>query len=174
MRISSFQDADKTFRFVKGQFQKVQPSSVCQLAGYRPVARLADWLAIDKSKLEISKLAKKSLRCYSKFRMADQDTLNELIDILKEYHPEKIILFGSSAVGKQSKKSDIDLCILKRITNPPFKEKRVLWRLLWDQGYDFKIEPDLHLYDTREFDQRLKAGDPFIEEIAKGKVAYEK
>lgn len=106
--------------------------------------------------------------------MANQDALNELIDILKEYQPEKIILFGSWASGKPKKESDIDLCILKKLNRPSFKEKRTLWKLLWDRGYDFKTEPDLHLYDSKNFSQRLKAGNPFIEEIIKGKVVYEK
>lgn len=106
--------------------------------------------------------------------MTSKDSLNKLIKILKKYQPEKIILFGSWALENQTKKSDIDLCILKKLTKPSFKEKRTLWRLLWNHGYDFKIEPDLHLYDTKNFNQRLKAGNPFIEEIIKGKVIYEK
>lgn len=103
-----------------------------------------------------------------------QKEVDKIVNLtVKNYQPEKIILFGSGAMGKPTKNSDIDLCVLKKLASPAFKEKRVLWRLLWDHGYDFKIEPDLHLYDTRNFDQRLKAGDPFIEEIIKGKVIYE-
>jgi predicted nucleotidyltransferase len=33
--------------------------------------------------------------------------------IAKRYNPEKIILFGSSVIGKDSKESDIDLLIIK-------------------------------------------------------------
>lgn len=103
-----------------------------------------------------------------------QKEVDKIVDlIVKNYQPERIIHFGSLAMGKLTRDSDIDLCILKELANPAFKEKRSLWRLLWDHGYDFKIEPDLHLYDTKNFNQRLKAGDPFIEEIIKGKVIYE-
>lgn len=38
----------------------------------------------------------------------------KLVDKLKPLHPEKIILYGSFAKGKQSPESDIDLLIITK------------------------------------------------------------
>ena len=94
--------------------------------------------------------------------------------IIKNYSPEKIILFGSFAYGKPSKDSDVDLCVLKKINKPAFKEKSKIWKLLWDKGFDFELEPDLHLYDSSQFKKGLKSGDFFFKEINNGKILYER
>jgi predicted nucleotidyltransferase len=40
--------------------------------------------------------------------------LEVIIEELKAYNPEKIILFGSSARGEEDEHSDIDLVIIKK------------------------------------------------------------
>lgn len=93
--------------------------------------------------------------------------------LVKDYKPEKIILFGSFLSSKQKKESDIDICVLKKINSPVFKEKIIINRLLWKANYNFQPAPDLHVYDIKKFN-RLKEQDSFLQEINKGKILYEK
>ena len=44
-------------------------------------------------------------------------TVQNIINQLKPYQPEKIILFGSYAHGQPSKDSDVDLVVIKK---PPY------------------------------------------------------
>jgi len=39
-------------------------------------------------------------------------------------------------------------------------------------GYDWEIEPDIHLFSEKDFEQKLEQKDLFICEIAKGKTIY--
>lgn len=91
-------------------------------------------------------------------------------DIVKEARPEKIILFGSAAFGKFTSQSDIDICIIKE--GDSVKIKRQVWDMLWKSGYNWNIEPDIHVYNPQIYQKYLSQNDPFIKEIAKGKVLY--
>lgn len=90
--------------------------------------------------------------------------------IVKEYQPEKIILFGSYAWGKPREWSDVDLFIVKKS-----KKKR------WERGYELRkllfppgVPLDILVYTPSEFKKRLTLGDFFVKDIAnKGKVLYE-
>lgn len=50
-------------------------------------------------------------------------TVKEIVDQLKSYKPEKIILFGSYVHGKPGEDSDVDLVIIKT-TPDPFLERQ--------------------------------------------------
>lgn len=101
-----------------------------------------------------------------------QKRSQQLAEILKKSKPDKIILFGSAAFGKQKRDSDIDLCIIK--DGNPLKVKSYAWKLLQESGYDWKTEPDIHVYPPHIFSDYLRRNDPFVEEIAKGKVLYDR
>lgn len=103
-----------------------------------------------------------------------QNEIKKLIEILKHYHPEKIILFGSAASGKFHPESDIDICLIKRFKNSVLEEKRKLLDLLWKYNYDYSVDPDIHLYKPIRFNYELKRNHPFFKEIVKGKKVYEK
>lgn len=103
-----------------------------------------------------------------------QKEAKKLVEILKHYNPEKIILFGSAASGKIGPESDIDVCLIKKFRNSILDEKRKLLGLLWKYNYSYSFDPDLHLYNPDKFNQELKRKHPFLEEIIKGKVVYEK
>ena len=81
------------------------------------------------------------------------------------------ILFASGASGKFTKESDLDICLVK--DGNPLEIKKSLWRLLRNAGYDWEIEPDIHVFSPSRFADYLRRGDPFVEEIAKGKILYE-
>jgi len=90
--------------------------------------------------------------------------------IVENYKPEKIILFGSYAWGKPHKWSDIDLFIVKNSRKRRIDRERELLGYLF--GYDFPAM-DILVYTPTEIKRRLDMEDPFIKDIlSKGKLLY--
>lgn len=91
--------------------------------------------------------------------------------IADEYHPEKIILFGSYAYGRPVKESDIDLFIVKESNKrriDRFCEVRKIIRGI--KG--ISVQPVV--FTKKEINQRLKIGDDFLKEVlSRGRVLYE-
>lgn len=104
--------------------------------------------------------------------MKRNDALNEIENVkdqlIKNYKPEKIILFGSAAWGKDEI-HDIDLLIIKSDT-PHYGIDRM--REV-DNLVEHNIALDLLVYKPEEIEERLKMGDPFVKNIFKnGRVLY--
>lgn len=90
--------------------------------------------------------------------------------IVREFKPEKIILFGSYAWGKPHQDSDVDLFIVKESRQRRIDRERKLRSLLI--GNDFP-PMDLLIYTPQEIKKRLAIKDFFINDIlTKGKVLY--
>src|SRR4030067_613621 len=88
--------------------------------------------------------------------------------LIKEYKPDKIILFGSSAWG-EDEINDIDLFIVKRDV-PYYGADRIteLYRLM-----DVEVPVDFIVYKPEEAEERLLLGDPFVKKIFnEGRVLY--
>jgi len=98
------------------------------------------------------------------------DKLALVLDKIKVYEPEKIILFGSYARGEVDEQSDLDLVVIKRT------DKRFLERLIEVArivGPDFG-KVDIFVYTPDEFRFMQESGNPFIHSISiEGKVLYE-
>ncbi len=91
--------------------------------------------------------------------------------IKKEYQPEKIILFGSYALGNAAKDSDIDLFIVKK-TDARHIDRAVKVCEIIDEE-NCLIGVDVLVYTPEELSHRLKIGDVFVEKVLKeGKVLY--
>ena len=93
--------------------------------------------------------------------------LNQLIIRLKEYQPEKVILFGS--VGREevfSPTSDIDLAIIKTTDQPFYKRNRDVRKLLRS-----KIPLDVFVFTPIEFES-AKQTNSFVAEIEKNGQGY--
>jgi len=89
--------------------------------------------------------------------------------IIKKYHPVKIILFGSAARGELGPDSDADFLIIKKET--PFYGADRIREL--NQLLERNIPLDLLIYRPEEFEKRMKMGDPFLKAILKeGKTLY--
>lgn len=101
--------------------------------------------------------------------MSDIDFI--LTAINKTLSPKKVILFGSRAHGDNKDNSDIDLAVIQE-EKPVFGQRAKVSRMLWDMGYDWEAEPDLHFFSEKDFNERLKNNSFFIREIMKGKVVY--
>jgi predicted nucleotidyltransferase len=87
-----------------------------------------------------------------------------------QYHPEKVILFGSLAEGTVGEWSDIDLVIIKD-TPLPFLQRLKEVALLCH----VPVSVDFLVYTSDEFAQMIAENNPFIikEILQKGKVLYE-
>ena len=91
-------------------------------------------------------------------------------DIGREFHPDKVILFGSYAYGKPTEDSDVDVLVVM-----PHNEKKghhVATKIRMRVRAGFPL--DLIVRTPGQIRERLDLGDCFMKEItAKGKVLYE-
>jgi len=89
--------------------------------------------------------------------------------VAREFHPQKIILFGSYAYGKPSAASDVDLLVIMRHKgHPAYKSVEIRGKV----RASFPL--DLLVRSPAKVRERLRLGDWFIEDIfEKGKVLYE-
>jgi len=89
--------------------------------------------------------------------------------LIKEYDPEKIILFGSRAEGKDSEGSDIDLVIVKETDKRPLDRRIEVETLLSDRV----VPIDIVVYTPDEMRNLYFMGSPFVEEdVEKGRLLY--
>ncbi len=98
-----------------------------------------------------------------------ENKINNIRDqLVKKYHPEKIILFGSAAWGGEEN-NDIDLFIVKKDV-PYYGAERMaeLYNIV-----DADIPVDFIVYKPEEAEKYLALGDPFLKNIySEGKVLY--
>lgn len=94
-----------------------------------------------------------------------------IVEALKPYDPEKVILFGSSARGDFDELSDFDLVIIKRTEKEFLDRLSEVARLLTT----VPKSADILVYTPEEFDQMVQEGRGFILRVLEeGKVIYEK
>lgn len=94
--------------------------------------------------------------------------VSAIVNQLKAYNPEKVILFGSYAHGNPGKDSDIDLVLIKK-TGDPFNQRLKKVHLLLKT----KTPVDVFVFTPDEFARGIKT-NPFIKEVAEyGKIVYE-
>ena len=102
--------------------------------------------------------------------MGKKERIEEIVSSLREYDPERIILFGSHARRDPDEYSDLDLVVIKET------EERFLDRL--KRVYEL-VRPtfamDLLVYTPEEFARMKEEGNPLIERVfEEGVVVYEK
>ena len=89
--------------------------------------------------------------------------------LIKEYDPDKIILFGSRVEGKDNEGSDIDLVIVKETEKRPLDRRIEVETLLSDRA----VPIDIVVYTPDEMRNLYFMGSPFVEEIVeKGRLLY--
>lgn len=90
--------------------------------------------------------------------------------IVKNFNPEKIILFGSIANGLQNQNSDADMLIILK-TNKPTFELGV--EIATSLKHDFPM--DIIVKTPEQITKRLEIGDYFIQNIFReGITLYER
>lgn len=93
--------------------------------------------------------------------------VKNIIDQLKPYNPEKIILFGSYAYGKPTENSDVDLVIIKNTTEPFLERQKHARSLLRTT-----TPVDIFVFTPSEF-EKASSNNLLIMEVAKsGSIIY--
>jgi predicted nucleotidyltransferase len=103
--------------------------------------------------------------------MVDEKRIAELSErIVREFQPERIILFGSYAYGQPRPDSDVDLLVVLRFEGKGFyKSLEILNRV----SPEFSVE--LLARRPEDTARRYAEGDPLIREaLDRGKVLYER
>ncbi|HDN80124.1 MAG TPA: nucleotidyltransferase domain-containing protein [Chloroflexi bacterium] len=91
--------------------------------------------------------------------------------IVEKFAPEKVILFGSYAWGKPGQDSDVDLLVIIETNERPMKLAAAITRHCRPRF----LPLDVVVKTPAEINQRLKAGDSFIQKIIKeGRTLYER
>jgi predicted nucleotidyltransferase len=89
--------------------------------------------------------------------------------IVRHFHPQRIILFGSYAYGKPGPDSDVDVLVVMPARNETDQAVRIR------EVVDPRFALDIIVRTPRNLAFRLKEGDWFLREIVgMGKVLYEK
>lgn len=89
--------------------------------------------------------------------------------IVEQFHPQKVILFGSHAYGKPHTESDVDILVIME-TELSGAQQAV--KILQAINANFGI--DLVVYTPQRLAQRLQWGDSFLlEVVTRGRVLYE-
>lgn len=96
--------------------------------------------------------------------------LERMIPVLiKEYRPEKIILFGSLAFGDIHEGSDLDLLIIKDTPKRPIDRQVEIYSLVKPE-----VGIDLFVYTAQEFEYLKCIGFSLVKEVVKrGRILYE-
>ncbi len=102
--------------------------------------------------------------------MVGMDKIRKFSDqIVRMYHPRRIVLFGSYAYGKPTPDSDVDLLVIL-----PFKGKSQYKSLEILQKTNPAFPVDLLIRTPGQIRRRLAWNDFFLREVMeKGKVLYE-
>jgi len=89
--------------------------------------------------------------------------------IAQEFHPDRIILFGSHAYGTPHEYSDVDLLVVMPFEGTPLQQAaRILTKL------KPALSVDLLVRTPHQVRERLAMQDSFMREILeRGKVTYE-
>jgi predicted nucleotidyltransferase len=98
------------------------------------------------------------------------EKVKRLVECLRQYNPEQVIIFGSCARGDADEYSDMDVVVIKQT------EKRFLERLIEvakcldnDLG-----KVDVFVYTREEFEEMKRRANPFIEKVlTEGRVLYQ-
>ena len=103
--------------------------------------------------------------------MVDEQSIRKLCDhIVREFQPERIILFGSYAYGNPTPDSDVDLLVVL-----PFAGKNLRKSLEILNRTNPRFPIDLLARRPDDTERRYREGDPLIRQaLDHGKVLYER
>jgi predicted nucleotidyltransferase len=88
--------------------------------------------------------------------------------IAEQFHPERVILFGSYAYGEPTEDSDVDLLIVKDGEGSPTSEATRIRRALRPLRHSVRNLPlDIMVRAPEDLRQRIAQGADFHEEIVR-------
>ncbi len=98
------------------------------------------------------------------------DIIEYANEVVRQFQPERIILFGSYAEGKATADSDVDLFVEMNHTQSSLQQALVIRKAI---KRTFPL--DLVVKNPREIQQRLRQNDFFLKTIMNdGQVLYER
>jgi predicted nucleotidyltransferase len=102
--------------------------------------------------------------------MIQRNRIQAYVDqVVRHFHPERVVLFGSHAYGRPDGESDVDLLVIMRHRGAGAQQAALI-RQRVRAGFPL----DLIVRSPANVRQRLKMGDSFIREIlSKGRVLHE-
>ena len=80
--------------------------------------------------------------------------------IANQFHPDKIILFGSYAYGEPKPWSDVDLLIVMDTSLTPNKQRHAISEFLYPKPFSL----DIVIWSADELQDRIQEGDWFLKE----------
>ncbi len=101
--------------------------------------------------------------------MLSKTTINQLaLTVANQFHPERIILFGSYAYGKPQKGSDLDLLVVLRHVDSSIRTASDIRLAL-----PADVPIDIIVRTPERIEERLAMNDYFFREIIeRGQVLY--
>jgi len=105
-----------------------------------------------------------------RLRAVSREQIRQLCgQIASEFHPQKIILFGSHAYGKPEWDSDVDLLVIMPFKGTPHSQAVEIRSRI-----QANLALDLLVRTPGQVKRRLEMGDSFMRDILeRGKVIYE-
>jgi predicted nucleotidyltransferase len=95
--------------------------------------------------------------------------------IVREVHPEKILLFGSRARGTAGPASDVDLVIVEKKPFGPGRSRRREMTRLWETLSKFDFPKDILVYSQEEFDYWSDSLNHVVgRAVREGRTLYER
>jgi len=93
--------------------------------------------------------------------------------LVENFHPAKVILFGSRARGTASEESDADLLVITRTT--PGRERRQLWLAMERSMRGLGIATDIVVMTPEEYEASRNDSTSFAYPASReGRVLYER
>jgi len=104
--------------------------------------------------------------------MINESSIKKINDIIiKNYSPDKIIIFGSYAHGTPTENSDLDILIIKDTRLPRIKRTNDLRK----HFRGLKIPLDILVYTHKEINKYKNVKTSFIYDVIKnGRIVYER
>ena len=101
--------------------------------------------------------------------MVTENAIHELaLNIGREFHPERIVLFGSYAYGTPKEDSDVDLLVVMPYEGTPLAQAVAIV-----QRYRTPFAVDVIVRSQDELQQRIAWNERFTMDIlARGRVLY--
>lgn len=98
-----------------------------------------------------------------------------LRQIVLQFHPEKIILFGSQAYGRPSEHSDIDMLVVRRGIYSENASNLEIRQSFWELRGCHNLPLTILSKTPEDLSERLAQQSPFYQDIVgKGVVVYDR
>ena len=99
-----------------------------------------------------------------------QKAIDQVVkQIVEQFKPQKIILFGSYARGNPRPESDVDMLVVMETSL-----KDVQQAIQICQQIEYRFGLDLIVHTPKYLSERVKMGDWFLRDVLKeGKIIYE-